>query len=338
MRSRHLKTFIFSTKCPLTVADVRKIIATLTRVSKVVTDKTGEHSVCFFHKGPFPLPRFPESDALALVGFGGVYLDFQKGFPKSDVELASVIKLLECFPLSRDCASCFREWSDMIRSGMSVQLLRHDGRLKVALTQALPVEIPAHTSKLSKLLTSGSWPVVVQSSKSGLAATHTSGGKTAFDEYATIGAAELVFDCPGWTARKIASHVSQTFKAFGYRFKYGVWSWVPAEGEIRSFKDLNRSLSAISRTGIRAACVRVNEIRWRLTNLHEFQAMAKMHALFPKEDDCITRLCEFEFAGQLGFMELGHEKKGFRAWFSFDDEKPFEALAKAIGHPLVELE
>jgi|GEM_PF-3363559 len=339
MRDSDLKKFIYSTKRPLTAVDVKKIISAVTRVSNVVTDKTGEHSVSCFYEGPFPLPRFPESDALALVDFGDVNFDFRNGFPKSEAELATVISLFECLPLSKICCCSFQERSnESRRSGMSVEVLREHGIMKVALAQALPVEVPIQTSSLAKLLASGGWPVAVQDSKLGLSATHKSGGKTEFRVFDRRGCVQLVFDCPGWSARKIASHVSQTFKAFGYRFKYGDWSWVPSDGEIRSFKDLNRSLSAISRSGIRATCVRVNQIDWRLTNFHAFAAMAKMHALFPKEDAFTTRLFEFEFAGQLGFMELGHEKKGFRAWFSFDEEKPFEALAKAIGHALVEYE
>jgi hypothetical protein len=220
-------------------------------------------------------------------------------------------------------------------AGVAAHVQVLDKQLVVSLKQPAP----GSALEFAKMLANGNWPVTIREGKKGFDLAHNSGGTTEFKEYPDQKSVVIKLACPGWSVQKVFLHLSQMIKTGRYKLNYGYWSLVPADGEIKDWRQLNQMIKGITRSGVLSNEVSLNQIEWRLANYQGFAAMAVMHKEIGSDEEdgeILTRLFEFELEGQRGFMEIAYEEGGFCAFFSFDTKEPFTALSKITGQKLKE--
>jgi hypothetical protein len=192
-----------------------------------------------------------------------------------------------------------------------------------------PTSMETKRDLLASLLASGRWPVTIAEGDA-IIPHHTAGGTAAWQEDRK----QLVFAWPNVSLRQVIDAYARTLAGAGVKCKDTRTGLGLPEAVGVSWRRLNQFFKEIEAAATPSMKIGLYNIEWSLNGYEAFPAMVAMQAALEPDSQIITKMFEFEFAGESGFMELGHEKSGFCAWFSFDSPKPFKELQAAIGYPL----
>lgn len=337
MWTRNVKKHIRCSRTPLRSKDVGGILAALEAEADTVRDATDAFPVQQFWEGQgTDMPCFPPLREVILLDVGSVVVEIGSGFFKKDPHLVSIVELFRPFSRSKQSSIDFTGKIPGRADSIHLSISSVGPELLVALSHKPKVPVGAVVTKeiLSDLVAAGSWPVSLHVSADKLNALHETGGKVEFRPQIR----EIQFSCPNQSLRAIVKRFEQMVRSLRFTLRGTEWFLEPGGGMITSWRELNRLITGMKQTGLPLKKVHLNKICWRLKNYKAFDSIAELHAVLNPKEQITTRLLEFKFRGHAGFMELGHDHKGYYVWFSFDTEQPFAELQKIIGYPLKEWE
>lgn len=338
MRTDDVKRFIYTTKRNLSVEDVRKIISTVQMEGKITKDRTSECYVYHNWKGTPPFPKLPEDAGLVFKGKNpgsfrvGITIP-PKAF-KEDPSLGSLTRLIAVSELRPKTELYGYLAHSHFKSVASVYTSIVIGTAPFHCTfqikEKSPTSVEIKRELLASLFASGGWPVSLAEGEHAIAPNNLAGGTAVWQESEN----QVAFTWPEITLERIVAEYARTLSGPGIKAT-DIFSGLglPDDAEV-SWRKLNQYLQKVEQLATPSTIFGLSNIEWSLNGYEAFPAMVAMQAALEPDSQIITKMFGFDFAGQSGFMELGHEKSGFCAWFSFDDEKPFKALQKAIGFPL----
>lgn len=337
MWTRDTKQHIRCTKSALLKNDVVTILTALELRADSLRDATNAFPITQFWEGNWDaLPSFQHLHSIALLDVGSVVVNIGKNLLNTDPCLDAAVKLFRLFPNAKESSLCLTGKVAGRLDSISLSISSLGPKLLVAFSHQSksPIEIETTKEILSDLIGAGKWPISLHMSNGQLTALHDTGGYGEFRPQIR----EIQFECPGQSLRSIMNSMVQTIKQLRFTLRAGEWYLVPGDGQIASWRKASRFLEKLRGTGIPGMKTNLNEITWRLKTYKAFTSINELHTILNLKEQIMTRLVEFKLHGNSGFMELGHDHKGYYVWFSFDTEKPFTELQKIIGYPLKEWE
>ncbi len=346
MRTEDAKRHIYHTKKPVKAEDVRKIIAAIKKAGRITKDRTGEGYVYHLWDGSRPFPVLPEDSRLTLLleDEGGVKCGLTQSISFGPAEAKksaawtalskaielSVLKEDDFLAVSNDRPAKQSEVSEII---IEVYLGANPKKVGFYLKPKAGLSVAVKFEALAGLLKAGSWPVTLEAKGETLTARHSAGGTAEWDAEKS----GLNFTVPGLSNQQVVASLAKSVCSSKHPFDSLMCHIKPPKKQ-HSWKGFNAYLRQLEKVATPKMELNLTGLGWRPNGYESFEAMAGMLKAFPDDDQLMSRMFEFEFAGQLGFMELACEAKGFRPWFSFDVETPFPELQKAIGYPLMEMQ
>lgn len=338
MRTEDVKKFIHTTKRNLSAEDVKTIISVIKKEGRITKDRTGEGYVYHNWEGPPPLPALPEDAGLICRGtnpgsFGAGVTISPKAF-KENPSLEALSRMLSASDLHSKSELIGDLSHSRFKSVALVHIVIGIGTVPytciLRIMEKSPTSMETRRDLLASLLASGGWPVTLTEGEHAIIPHHTAAGTVAWQEERK----QLVFTWPDVSLRRVVDAYARTLAGAGVKCRDTRTGLGLPDAVGVSWRKLNQYFKEIEAAATPSMTIGLYNIEWSLNGYEAFSAMVAMQAALEPDSQIITKMFEFEFAGQSGFMELGHEKSGFCAWFSFDDEKPFKALQKAIGFPL----
>lgn len=346
MRTEDAKRHIYHTKKIVKAEDVRKIIAAIKKTGRITKDRTGEGHVWHIWEGTRPFPVLPEDSRLTLLleDEGGVKCGLTQSISFSPAETkknATWTVLSKAIELSvfkeRDLLTVFTskgvKGAQISEVGIQAHLGTNPKRVEIWMKATPETSVAVKHEALGGLLTAGSWPVTLEAKGETLTARHSAGGTAEWNAEKN----RLSFTVPSVSNQQAVASLAKSVCGSKHPFDYLRCHIKPAKSQ-HSWKGFNAYLRQLEKVATPKMELNLAGLSWRPNGYESFEAMAGMLKAFPDDDQFMSRMFEFEFAGQLGFMELACEAKGFRPWFSFDVETPFPELQKAIGYPLMEMQ
>lgn len=343
MRTEDAKRHIYHTKKPVKAEDVRKIIAAIKKAGRITKDRTGEGHVSHIWDGTRPFPVLPEDSRLTLLleDEGEVTcgltqsIRFSSSETKKSAAWTALSKAIELSVLKEDDFLNVSNHKSAKQSEVSgiffeVYLGANPKRVGIYLKPKVGPNVAVKFEVLSGLLNAGSWPVTVEVKGDSLTARHSAGGTAVWDAEKSC----LNFTVPSFSNQEVVAALAKSVCSSKHPFDSLMCHIKPPKKQ-HSWKGFNEYLRQLEKVATPKMELNLGWLSWRPNGYESFEAMAGMLEAFPDDDQLMSRMFEFQFAGQLGFMELSCEAKGFRPWFSFDVETPFKELEKAIGYPLM---